>query len=188
MRARITLLALPTLMALTACGAGPSDPTPTPTPTAVVAPVADCMAPGVLHDLGLVPASVEDAEISPTSSSSAEPGSVPDGFVPVSVVVCTADGSLKNASGTWLALTASHREGDLAALVAALQEPSEPRGGTCSSGQAEAPALWLVDALGRALRPTWPTDRCGAPSAEVAEALAELQETDSEKYPVQQTP
>jgi hypothetical protein len=41
-----------------------------------------------------------------------------------------------------------------------------------------------VDALGRALRPTWPTDRCGAPSKDVTRALATLEETDSEKYPV----
>jgi len=185
-RARWTaLVGLPAVLllsALTACSGSPADPAP----TAVVAPVADCMAPAVLHDLGLVPASADDVPISP--SASPEPGRVPDDFVPVSVVVCTPDGSLKDASGTWLALTASHREGDLAPLVAALREPSAPRGGTCSTAQAEAPALWLVDALGRALRPTLPTDRCGAPSADVTKALAALQETDSAKYPVQATP
>jgi hypothetical protein len=46
------------------------------------------------------------------------------------------------------------------------------------------PALWLVDVLGRAIRPVWPTDRCGAPQTSVTEALDALQETDSEQYPV----
>jgi len=184
-RARWTaVVVLPAALLLASCSsAGPSEPT---TPTAVVAPAADCMSPAVLNDLGLVPASAEDVELSPTASP--QPGTVPDGFVPVSVVVCTPDGSLHDASGTWLALTASHREGDLEPLVAALHEPSARRGGTCSSGQVQAPALWLVDALGRALRPTWPTDRCGEPSAKVTEALAALEETDNEKYPVQETP
>jgi hypothetical protein len=184
-RVRSTLLVVVSaILVLPACSTGPSETAPTP--TAVVAPVADCMSPAVLSDLGLVPASAEDVETRP--SASPEPGRVPDDFVPVSVVVCTPDGSLKDASGTWLALTASHREGDLEPLVAALKKPSAPRGGTCSTGQTEAPALWLVDALGRALRPTWPTDRCGQPSPEVTEALAVLQETDSEQYPVRPLP
>ncbi|WP_426593004.1 hypothetical protein ACPPVS_14730 [Cellulomonas sp. McL0617] len=179
-RARWTaLVVLPAVLFAAGCSSTPTDLRP----TAVVAPAADCMSPAVLNDLGLVPASTGRAAM--TASASPEPGKVPDGFVPVSVVVCTLDGSLKDASGTWLALTASHREGDLEPLVAALREPSARRGGTCSTGQADTPALWLVDALGRALRPTWPTDRCGGPSPAVSKALAALKETDNEKFPVE---
>ncbi|WP_155856133.1 hypothetical protein [Cellulomonas sp. URHD0024] len=179
------LMALPAALVVSSCSSAPADPVP----TAVVAPVADCMSPDVLDDLGLVPAAAEDAQRIPTAS--AAPGRVPDDFVPVSVVVCTPDGSLHDAAGTWLALTASHREGDLEPLVAALRKPSARREGTCSSAQvaAAAPsALWLVDALGRALRPTWPTDHCGVPSSKVSKALAKLEETDSVKYPVRPTP
>src|SRR3954454_21674975 len=96
------LLALFAALGLTACSGGPSDPALTP--AAVVAPAADCMSPAVLNDLGLVSAAAEGMEMSPTSSP--EPGPVPDGFILVSVVVCTPDGSLKDASVTWLALTA----------------------------------------------------------------------------------
>lgn len=179
------LLVLPATLVLTACSAGTdaSAGASDSTPTAIVAPAADCLSPAVLRDLGLMPASTTGAESSETSTP--EAGAVPEDFVPVSVVVCTPDGSLHDASGTWLALTASHREGDLEALVAALAAPSAERGGTCSSAQVDAPALWLVDALGRAMRPTWPTDRCGSPSTRVTRALAALEETDSEKYPVQ---
>ena len=41
-----------------------------------------------------------------------------------------------------------------------------------------------VDALGRAIRPVWPTDRCGLPQEAVSVALDELEETDNEQYPV----
>ena len=185
-RARWTaLLVLPATLVLASCGTGTesADGAADTTHTAIVAPAADCMAPAVLTDLGLVPASTDGVEGSATTTP--EAGAVPEDFVPVSVVVCTPDGSLHDASGTWLALTASHREGDLEPLVAALTQPSAERGGTCSSAQVDAPALWLVDALGRAMRPTWPTDRCGSPSKAVARALDALEETDSEKYPVQ---
>jgi len=163
-------LPLITLGALAGCGEAPADPAP----TAVVAPTAD---------LGLLPARATTSAADTRVSASA--GAVPDGFVPVSVLVCTPDGSLVDSSGTWLALTASHREGDLDPLVEALRHPSAEREGTCASTQVQAPALWLVDALGRAVRPAWPTDRCGVPRKDVASALAALDETDSEKYPVQ---
>ena len=62
--------------------------------------------------------------------------------------------------------------------------PSAQRGGTCSTATVVPPALWLVDALGRAIRPVWPTDRCGSPQAAVTDALDALEEIDSEQYPV----
>ncbi len=153
------------------------------TPTAVVVPAADCLSPRVLADLGLV-ASDDGSSTGTPHASAPAAGRVPEGFLPVGVVVCEPGGTLHDSSGTWSALTASRREGDLEPLVAALRRPSEPRGGTCSSTTVVPPALWLVDALGRAIRPVWPTDRCGEPQQAVADALRELEETDSEQYPV----
>ena len=152
-------------------------------PTAVVAATADCLSAQVLADLELATGE-EPAEDGTPRADAPEAGRVPDDFLPVSVVVCTPGGTLHDSSGTWVALTASRREGNLDALVVALRRPSAPRGGTCSSASVVAPALWLVDALGRAIRPVWPTDRCGAPLQEVSTALDALVETDSEQYPV----
>ncbi|KQY47271.1 hypothetical protein [Cellulomonas sp. Root137] len=152
-------------------------------PTAVVAPAADCLSARVLADLGLVSAG-ESAETGTPHADAPDTGRVPDDFRAASVVVCSPGGTLHDSSGTWVALTASWREGDLDPLVAALRRPSAPRGGTCSTAAVVPPALWLVDALGRAIRPVWPTDRCGSPEPAVADALDALEETDSEQYPV----
>jgi hypothetical protein len=152
-------------------------------PTAVVVGAADCLSSQVLADLGLIAAGTSGRSSSPHADAP-DPGRVPEGFVPVSVVVCAPGGTLQDSSGTWVALTASRREGDLEPLVAALRRPSAQRGGTCSTAAVAAPSLWLVDALGRAVRPVWPTDRCGSPQQAVSSALDALVETDSEQYPV----
>ena len=169
------------VVALAACSA--SGEPAQDTPTAVVVDAADCLSSQVLVDLGLVAAGTSAGTGTPHADAP-EPGRVPDGFLPVSVVVCSPGGTLQDSSGTWVALTASRREGDLDPLVAALRRPSAQRGGTCSSAAVVAPSLWLVDALGRAIRPMWPTDRCGSPQEAVATALDALEETDSEQYPV----
>ena len=174
------------LVVLAGCADGADgSSSPVATSTAIVSASADCMAPAVLEDLGVVPASPDGFDTGSTSTP--EVGAVPDGFVPVSVLVCTPDGSLHDASGTWLALTASHREGDLGPLLAALEQPSDEPTATCGSVEPEALALWLVDALGRAVRPSWPTDGCGSPAEDVTRALASLEETDREQYPVEES-
>jgi hypothetical protein len=168
------------VLGLAAC----SSPAPAQdAPTAVVAATADCLSAQVLADLELVTAAEADEDSTPRADAP-EAGRVPDDFLPVSVVVCTPGGTLHDSSGTWVALTATRREGDLDPLVVALRRPSAERGGTCSTASVVPPALWLVDALGRAIRPLWPTDRCGSPQAAVTEALDALDETDSEQYPV----
>ena len=172
------VLSAATVLGLAACSA--SGEPAQDTPTAVVADAADCLASQVLGDLGLV---ASGAPGTPRADAP-DAGRVPDGFLPVSVVVCAGGGTLQDSSGTWVALTASRREGDLDPLVAALRRPSAPRSGTCSGAAVVAPSLWLVDALGRAIRPVWPTDRCGAPQEAVSTALDALEETDSEQYPV----
>jgi hypothetical protein len=176
-------LALPAalLLGLAACSA-PAE-TAQDAPTAVVVGAADCLSSQVLADLGLVAAGTSGRTGTPHADAP-EAGRVPDDFVPVSVVVCAPGGTLQDSSGTWVALTASRREGDLDPLVAALRRPSAQHGGTCSSAAVVPPSLWLVDALGRAIRPVWPTDRCGSPQETVTAALDALEETDHEQYPV----
>jgi hypothetical protein len=168
------------LLSLSACGAPEQAQGE---PTAVVAANADCLSAQVLADLELASADEPDRSGTPRADAP-DAGRVPDDFLPVSVVVCTPGGTLRDSAGTWSALTMSRLEGDLDPLVVALRRPSARRGGTCSTASVGAPALWLVDALGRAIRPVWPTDRCGSPQAAVATALDELEETDSEQYPV----
>ncbi len=177
-------LALPAalLLGLAACSAAPAE-TAQDAPTAVVVGAADCLSSQVLADLGLVAAGTSGRTGTPHADAP-EAGRVPDDFVPVSVVVCAPGGTLQDSSGTWVALTASRREGDLDPLVAALRRPSAQHGGTCSSAAVVPPSLWLVDALGRAIRPVWPTDRCGSPQETVTAALEALEETDHEQYPV----
>ena len=177
-------LALPAavLLGLAACSAAPAE-TAQDAPTAVVVGAADCLSSQVLADLGLVAAGGSGRTGTPHADAP-EAGRVPDDFVPVSVVVCAPGGTLQDSSGTWVALTASRREGDLDPLVAALRRPSAQHGGTCSSAAVVPPSLWLVDALGRAIRPVWPTDRCGSPQETVTAALDALEETDHEQYPV----
>src|SRR6218665_2461523 len=105
-RARWTaLVVLPAALLLASCGASTDTSAGSADipPTAIVAPAADCMSPAVLTDLGLVPASTYGA--GSTETSTPEAGAVPGDFVPLRGVVCTPDGSLYDASGTWLALT-----------------------------------------------------------------------------------
>ncbi|KQR16941.1 hypothetical protein [Cellulomonas sp. Leaf334] len=177
-------LALPAalLLGLGACSA-PDEQAAREAPTAVVVGAADCLSSQVLSDLGLIAAGASGGAGTPHADAP-EAGRVPDDFLPVSVVVCSPGGTLQDSAGTWVALTASRREGDLDPLVAALRRPSAQRGGTCSSAVVSAPSLWLVDALGRAIRPVWPTDRCGSPQPAVSTALDALVETDREQYPV----
>lgn len=168
------------LVAGVAAGCAES-PTVVRQPDARVAVQPDCLDPQVVRELGLVP------EGTATSSTgvAATPGAVPDDFTAVSVLVCSASGTLRAASGTWAAVTESRREGDLAPLLAALDDPSQEPSGACETSAAVPTVLWLVDALGRAVRPVWPTDACGAPASAVASALESLDETDSTDFPVE---
>jgi hypothetical protein len=176
-------LVLPAALVAVLAACGSPQAASDETPHAVVAATADCLSAGVLLDLGMVAA----GEVVPSGTPHAdapEAGRVPEDFAAVGVVVCAPGGTLHDSSGTWTALTASRREGDLGPLVAALRRPSQQRGGDCAGAVVVPPALWLVDALGRAVRPVWPTDRCGAPQPAVQEALDALVETHREQYPV----
>ncbi|HEX5332487.1 MAG TPA: hypothetical protein VFW79_07575 [Cellulomonas sp.] len=160
-----------------------SDTSPIPSP-ATIASAADCLAPQVIADLGL---RADARELSATSHPDVpDPGAVPAGFEPVSVVECTTGERLTDAQGVWDAITVRHLEGDLAPLLAALAAPRSTSTGDqlCPATDVAASELWLVDALGRAVRPAPPVDACGAPMAGVRAAVAALAEIEVTHYRV----
>lgn len=122
------------------------------------------------------PASVSPGwlELEASTSTANLRGSVPEGFVPVDVITCSQD--YKVAGGVPQALVKQqHLEGDYTALLAALAQPSS-RGGSepCTADMEIMPGLWLVNAAGKAVKVTWPTDGCGKTRGrpDTAKALA----------------
>ncbi|GIG30046.1 hypothetical protein [Cellulomonas marina] len=192
-----TALAGVLVAVLAGCG-----PTAAAGPVAAVQPAADCRAPAVLAALGLEPGT--DASAAPATSGGARsavaaPGAVPDDFRATGVVVCTRGGTARDVEGLWTTVSEQVLEGDLAGLVDALARtsgPSSPAGRTAvvaggpEEGCAAAvladggPALWLVDALGRAVWVQVPGAACAAASAAVADELAGLDETDATDWSV----
>ncbi len=166
---------------LTACAGSPAPSAP----VARVAPAADCLAPQVLSVLELVPASTDGRVRRTPHPDVPAAGRIPDDFVPESVVTCTTGGRLRDSSGTWAAVTQSRLEGDLGPLLALVDRPQTEPAGTCGAEGPTRTVVWLVDALGRAVRPLLPVDPCGAPSQEVHDTLAALEGTDSTDYPVE---
>jgi len=165
---------------LAACSGSPQPAAP----VARVAAQADCLAPQVLSALELVPASDGRARRTAHPDVPA-PGRVPDDFVPESVVTCTTGGRLRDSSGTWAAVTRARLEGDLEPLLALLDTTSTDEAAACDDGDGARTVVWLVDALGRGVRPLLPVDECGGPSQAVVRALGDLDGTDSNDYPVE---
>ncbi|MCG7287539.1 hypothetical protein MHY85_16350 [Cellulomonas sp. ACRRI] len=152
---------------------------------AAVSAGADCLAPQVLDALGFAGGG---------GSSTAHPdvpaaGPVPDGFSAVSAVLCTTGETLTDAAGRWAAVTATRLEGDVRPLLTALTASSTvPASGTpptpCAA-DAERADLWLVDALGAAVRVALPSGGCGPLPVSVSEGLEALDAVDVEHYPVE---
>jgi hypothetical protein len=173
------------LVVLGSCGRAPSSGSAAAEASASVVATPDCRAPQVLAALGALvdgestgPGSVTDAphpDVPPA-------GPVPAGFSPESVMVCSLGGPLRDAQGTWSSVTATQREGDLRPLLAALVSGRSQSAAGCVPGP-DALQLWLVDALGQAVRPVVP-GTCGVPTRAVTAALAHLTATDSDTYPV----
>lgn len=149
---------------------------------AETAPRADCLAPQVIASLGL---SADDAS-GTAHPDVPEPGAVPETFTPVSAVQCVSGERLTDADGVWAAVTVRQLEGDLAPLLDALDQPSEPvqADQACAAPTSPAWELWLVDALGRAVRADRPVDSCGSPTEQVTAAVAGLDTTVEEHFPV----
>jgi hypothetical protein len=159
-------------------------PSPAP-PSAQTATSADCLAPQVIADLGLR-ADARELSEAPHADVPA-PGAVPTGFQAVSVVECVSGARLTDTDGVWDAVTMRRLEGALDPVLAALAEPSTTPDGSeaCDATGAPRFELWLVDALGRAIRPVQPLDRCGAPTQALRKAVAGLREIEVAQYRVQ---
>ncbi|HEY5554119.1 MAG TPA: hypothetical protein VIK43_04230 [Cellulomonas sp.] len=184
MRGRTAVLLVPVVVAammlLVGCSA---DTSPAPSP-AQIATAADCLAPQVITDLGL---RADARELSATSHPDVPaPGSVPADFEAVGVVECVTGERLTDAEGVWDAITVRHLEGDLGPLLAALDAPHETSTGDqlCPASDVATFQLWLVDALGRAVRPAPPVDVCGGPTPAVRQAVAALAEIEVAHYRV----
>ncbi|RVW09109.1 hypothetical protein EGT67_13230 [Prescottella agglutinans] len=97
--------------------------------------------------------------------SAARPGTVPEDFVPVAAITCDPE-SEDTMSADLVVATRAHRwEGDFRAAIADLNAPSWGRRLALQScptaSMVRLPDLWLIDAAGRALRPSYPVDGCG---------------------------
>lgn len=152
--------------------------------THAVSTGADCLAPQVLTALGF------DGDQSPRAAvhpDAPDAGAVPDGFTAMSAVLCTTGETLTDASGRWAAVTARRLEGDVAPLVRALTSgataPATSATSTCAPGAVRTD-LWLVDALGAALRVALPGDGCGQLPVAVTDGLDTLVAVDVEHYPI----
>ena len=144
---------------------------------------ADCLAPQVLAALGFAGAS------STAHPDVPEAWPVPGGFTAVSAVLCTTGETLTDAAGRWAAVTATRLEGDVRPLVTALTASATvpAAGSTPTACAADAPRadLWLVDALGAAVRVTLPAGGCGTLPVALSEGLDALDAVDVEHYPVE---
>ncbi|WP_203669163.1 hypothetical protein [Cellulomonas pakistanensis] len=152
---------------------------------AAVSSGADCLAPQVLDALGFAGA----ASGSTAHPDVPEAGPVPEDFAAVSAVLCTTGETLTDAAGRWAAVTATRLEGDVRPLLTALTgSTTRPAAGTSSSpcaDGADRADLWLVDALGAAVRVALPAGGCGALPVAVTEGLDALDAVDVEHYPVE---
>lgn len=151
----------------------------------VVAAGADCLAPQVLAALGFDP----DGYAGATHPDAPEVTPLPTGFTAASALLCSTGETLTDAAGRWAAVTASRLEGDIAPLVAALADGATlPAARTapvdCPAGEIRSD-LWLVDALGAAVRVALPGDGCGNLPTAVARGLTTLDAVDVEHYPVE---
>lgn len=186
------VLALVLTGVLAACSVGgdPDDGAAAgPGSTAVhtaVAPEADCLAPQVLTALGFDPDAYTGAVVHPDVP---DPVPVPEDFTAVSAVMCSTGETLTDDSGRWAAVTARRLEGDVGPLVRVLTGlatlPATGTKPTACPRESTRTDLWLVDALGDALRVLLPGRGCGTLPSGVADGLAALDTMDVEHYPVE---
>ncbi|MGF0311722.1 hypothetical protein [Rhodococcus sp. IEGM1428] len=104
------------------------------------------------------------------------PGTVPDGFVPVAAIVC--DQADEEVEPNTVPYREHRYEGDLAEVVRLLNAPSESSlsWSPCPTYSVVEPSqIWLVDDRGRAVEPTLPIGECGMPNSS---AVAEIRKLD----------
>ncbi|MEN1976422.1 hypothetical protein [Cellulomonas olei] len=182
------LLAATAAGVLAACSAGAdaagsSAVAPLPSDTDV-ARAADCLAPQVLASLGFA---ADEYDRAPHPDAP-DPAPLPDGFAAASAVLCSTGETLTDAAGRWAAVTATRLEGDVGPLVAALTAPvaapAADAGPPRCDGGAGRSDLWLVDALGSAVRVPLPRSGCDPLPGAVRDGITALDVVDVERYPV----
>jgi len=148
-------------------------------PTAEVVDAAVCRTPYALDGLAAPPPAL-------LPQSTARPGTVPKGFAPVAAITCDAEPE-NTVSADLGVTTRAHRwVGDFSEAVAKLNVPSKGRRldqQSCPiASMVRLPDLWLVDAGGRALRPSYPVDDCGFQRIGGLRAVETLTEVETIDY------
>lgn len=175
---------------LAACAGGGASEADAPVPagaaSSAVGSGADCLAPQVLVALGFTAGATGSGTPHPDAP---DPVAVPDGFSPVSAVLCSTGETLTDGAGRWAAVTSTRLEGDVGPLVDALAGAdavpvAESAPAACGTGVPRTD-LWLVDALGAAVRVALPGAGCGSLPRSVADGVAALDAVDVEHYPVE---
>ncbi|HEY0248678.1 MAG TPA: hypothetical protein VGC45_10495 [Gryllotalpicola sp.] len=141
--------------------------TPSPPPRGVVQPSVLCSDPALPIESGEEPA---------PQATRPPAGTVPPGFAPVAAVECGFGTPVTDAAGQWSTMEIRRYEGDLVPLRKALAEPDDPtpRNQLCAAVAVVGPALWLVDATGRAVEVRWPRGVCGSIKPAAGKAIAAL--------------
>ncbi|QCB49524.1 hypothetical protein E5720_09920 [Rhodococcus sp. PAMC28707] len=113
------------------------------------------------------------------------PGTVPDTFTPVMAVVCDIDlGNHVAADGT-ATYVERHYTGDFDSAIEALNAPSARRSMFCGTYGVAAPVdMWLVDADGRAMEPSYPLSDCGIDNTLGLYEIVKLDETAAVEHSV----
>jgi hypothetical protein len=126
-----------------------------------------CTGPGYLPDARILPVS--------DCTEPGAPGRIPDGFEPVSVILCDDIGTVTDEDGVWSGPSTRHLEGDLEPLIDALNQPDDPPWlGPCAAIEAIVPQIWLADADRRAVHVAYPSDGCGQPMTDAVNAAISL--------------
>ena len=172
---RAVLLATLGVLALTAC-ARPVDATPA-APADVHPRWSGCAATGAFGD--------QEARW----AGPAGRGPVPDDFAPAVAVLCDTE-SRTRADGARVRVGVERRAAEIGALLTYLAQPSKlaehPEEQVCPAMAVEPAWLFLLDAAGRWVTPSVPTDACGFPLGTFGDARPAYAALDYRDGPVQE--
>ncbi|KQO46295.1 MULTISPECIES: hypothetical protein [unclassified Frigoribacterium] len=148
----------------------------------VVGAAPDCTTSGA--GFAMPPPTSDDE--APSRPEPPRSGSVPEGFVPTSVVECGLASTtvLDRPDGLWSSVTETTRGGDLGRLLAALSEPNGRSLPVCTADFELVADLWLVDASGASMRAAHPVDGCGKTTGDTRPAVAALPVSAERDVPV----
>lgn len=116
-------------------------------------------------------------DIDPVFDASEKLGGIPADFVAAAVVRCRSEFREVPGEGTWVVQITERADAPVSQLVDLLRRPSEtppPGQIACPDIAYSVPYFLLVDAAGKALLPTVPTEVCGKPLGEVTNLLENL--------------